>query len=252
MTDAKHYLILGAYGGIGSALARRIANSGARLTLAGRDAAKLATLAQEIGGALTLPLDAASFDEVDQAFETAKAQQGELAGVANCCGSVLLKAAHLTSFAEFESVWQRNVTTAFATVRAAAKSMRGNRTGGAVVLFSSAAAAIGLANHEAIAAAKGAVEGLTLSAAATYAAQGIRVNAIAPGLVETPLTAGLRSNDLAAKGSLAMHPLGRFGSADELAAAAAWLLSDDASWITGQVLGVDGGLARLKTRGKAG
>jgi NAD(P)-dependent dehydrogenase (short-subunit alcohol dehydrogenase family) len=113
---------------------------------------------------------------------------------------------------------------------------------------SSAAARIGLANHEAIAAAKAGLEGLARSAAATYARQRIRFNVVAPGLVRTPLTRGLVANELAEKASLAMHPLGRLGEPGDVARAIAWLLDPDQNWITAQVLGVDGGLADVKAR----
>ena len=109
-----------------------------------------------------------------------------------------------------------------------------------------AAARVGLANHEAIAAAKAGIIGLVLSAAATYARQKIRFNAVAPGLVRTPLTKGLVSSELAEKASLAMHPLGRLGEPEDVARAIAWLLDPAQGWITAQVLGVDGGLADLK------
>jgi 3-oxoacyl-[acyl-carrier protein] reductase len=105
-----------------------------------------------------------------------------------------------------------------------------------------------LANHEAIAAAKAGIVGLMLSAAATYARQRIRFNAVAPGLTKTPLTQGLVASELAEKASIGMHPLGRLGTPDDVARAIAFLLDPAQDWITGQVLGVDGGLASLKTR----
>ena len=117
-----------------------------------------------------------------------------------------------------------------------------------MVLVSSAAARVGIANHEAIAAAKAGVIGLVLSAAATYARQGVRFNAVAPGLVRTPLTKGLVASEQAEKASLGMHPLGRLGEPGDVARAIAFLLDPAQSWITGQVLGVDGGLADLKAR----
>jgi NAD(P)-dependent dehydrogenase (short-subunit alcohol dehydrogenase family) len=120
--------------------------------------------------------------------------------------------------------------------------------GGSVVLVSSAAARLGLANHEAIAAAKAGVIGLTLSAAATYAARGLRVNAVAPGLVRTPLTARITGSEAALKASTALHALGRIGEPEDVASAIAWLLDPAQSWVTGQVLGVDGGLATLRSR----
>jgi len=143
-------------------------------------------------------------------------------------------------------VLELNLVSAFATVRAAVGVMR--KSGGSIVLMASAAAEIGLANHEAIAAAKAGVIGLMRSAAATYAAQGIRVSAVAPGLVETPMSARITSNEAARKTSIAMHPLGRLGRPEDVAEPICWLLSPASSWVTGQVIGVDGGLASLKTR----
>ncbi|MFM8394910.1 MAG: SDR family oxidoreductase, partial [Acidobacteriota bacterium] len=119
---------------------------------------------------------------------------------------------------------------------------------GSAVLVSSAAARIGLANHEAIAAAKGAIEGLVLSAAATYAPKGIRINAVAPGLVRTPLTSRITGNEMSLKASVAMHALGRIGEPDDVAAGLAWLLDPSQQWVTGQIIGIDGGLGSLRSR----
>jgi len=123
--------------------------------------------------------------------------------------------------------------------------------GGSIVLVSSAAARIGLPNHEATAAAKIGVIGLTLAAAASYGPRGIRVNCVAPGLVRTPLTARLTANEASLKASDAMHVLGRIGEPAEVAAALAWLLDPAQGWVTGQVLGVDGGLGSVRARGAA-
>jgi NAD(P)-dependent dehydrogenase (short-subunit alcohol dehydrogenase family) len=171
---------------------------------------------------------------------------GRLDGLANCVGSILLKPAHLTSEEEWDAVVSTNLRSAYAAVRAAARAMT---AGGSVVLVSSAAARLGLANHEAIAAAKAGVIGLALSAAATYAPKGIRVNAVAPGLVRTPMTARITGNDAALKASTAMHALGRVGEPEDVASAIAWLLDPAQSWVTGQVIGVDGGLATIRSRG---
>ena len=118
--------------------------------------------------------------------------------------------------------------------------------GGSIALVSSAAARTGLANHEAIAAAKAGVIGLTLSAAATYAPKQVRVNCVAPGLVQTPLTGRITGSATASEASRAMHALGRLGEPDDVASALEWLLSPGNAWVTGQVLGVDGGLGRCE------
>ena len=120
--------------------------------------------------------------------------------------------------------------------------------GGSIVLMASAVAQRGMINHEAIAAAKAGVVGLALSAAATYARYNIRVNCVAPGLTRTPLTASLTQNELTLKASAALHPLGRIGEPDEVASAIRWFLSPEQSWVTGQVLAVDGGLSSLQSR----
>jgi 3-oxoacyl-[acyl-carrier protein] reductase len=241
----RSVLILGASGGIGSSLARRLASAGTKVALGGRDAQRLQSLADETGG-LVLTLDATKPAEVEAAAARVVGQTGRLDGIANCVGSLLLKPAHLTSDEEWASTLALNLTSAFGAVRAAVRSLS---SGGSVVLVSSAAARLGLPNHEAIAAAKAGVIGLTLSAAATYAPKGIRVNALAPGLVRTPLTARITGSETALKASTALHALGRVGEPDEVAGAIAWLLHPGQSWITGQVLGVDGGLASVRSRG---
>ncbi len=225
------YLILGSTSAIAQALTRRLEAEGARVEGHSRRA----------GG-----LNLADFAEVERVVETAAARHGRLDGVVNCAGSILLKPAHLTTAAEYQATIEANLTTAFAAVRAAAKVMMA--PGGSIVLVSSAAARTGLANHEAIAAAKAGVIGLTLAAAATYAPRRIRVNCVAPGLTATPLTARITGNDAARAASTAMHPLRRLGEPEDVASAIAWFLDPSNSWVTGQVLGVDGGLSSVRAR----
>ncbi len=253
MPDLPAYLLIGAAGGIGSEVARRLARAGANLLLAGRSADALEALAAELrnlapaGDYRPHPLDATRSAEVDAAFAAAGAAFGRVSGAANFVGSILLKPAHLTTDDEFAATVAVNLTTAFYTVRAAARAMSA-AGGGSVVLVSTVAARIGLANHEAIAAAKGGVEALVRSAAATYAGKNVRVNAVAPGLVRTPLAAKITSSEMALKASTAMHPLGRVGEAADVATPIAWLLGPDSGWVTGQVLSVDGGMSTVKTR----
>ena len=244
------HVLLGATGGIGSALARRLAADGAHLVLAAPDRAKLDALAATLPDAVrdTVVVDATQFDAVDALVADAAARHGPIAGLANCVGSLLLKPAHLTTADEFARTIALSLTTAFAAVRAAGRVMAAQPGGGSVVLVASAAARVGLANHEAIAAAKAGVMGLARSAAATYAARGLRVNCVAPGLVRTPLTRRITGSPAAEQASVAMHALGRLGEPDDVAAAMAYLLSPAAAWMTGQVVGVDGGLATVRAR----
>lgn len=239
-------LLVGATGGIGSALARRLHAEGCRLVLAARDPGRLDTLGAELGAA-SFPLDATEPAALDAAVARTLDLHGRLDAAVNCVGSILLKPAHLTTPDEFAATLALNLGTAFHLVRAAARAML-PQGAGCIALVSSAAAQRGLVNHEAVAAAKAGIEGLTRSAAATYARQGIRVNCVAPGLVRTPLARALVANEAVAKASAALHPLGRLGEADDVASALAWLLHPANRWVTGQVLGVDGGLAHVQAR----
>lgn len=243
MGAAPGFLIVGATGGIGSATARLLAGGGALLALSGRRAEPLSALATELG-ALALPVDATDLDAVEALVGQAGEELGRLDGIVNCAGTVFLRPAHTTSADDWEATIAANLTTAFAVVRAGVRALD---KGGSIVLVASAAARVGFANHEAISAAKAGVVGLTLSAAATYAPRGIRVNAVAPGMTRTPATERIVSGP-GGEASRAMHPLGRLGEPADVASAIAWLLDPAQSWVTGQVLGVDGGIATARVR----
>ncbi|MEO1279499.1 MAG: SDR family oxidoreductase [Planctomycetota bacterium] len=242
------FLLIGGYGGIGTALAHRLTESGASVTIAGRDSAKASALASEVGGQAIGDLDATDADAVKQAVTDAAAHHGRLDGAVNLPGSILLKPAHLTSPDELRQTLDVNLVTAFNLVRAASQAMR--KEGGSIVLMSSAAASSGLPNHEAIAAAKAGVIGLARSAAATYAGNGVRVNAVAPGMVRSPLSAPILGNEMAEKASTAMHPLGRLGEPADIVPAIMMLLDPAQSWVSGTVIEVDGGLGNLRGRVK--
>jgi len=240
----KNFLIVGAAGGIGSELSRRLVQAGHCLLLCGRSEQQVQSLGEELGQP-TAVFDAQDWAATANAVERFVADVGVLDGAANLAGSLLLKPAHLTTRDDWDHTVAQNLTTALGVVRAAAPAMR-QSGGGSIVLMSSSAAAIGLANHEAIAAVKAGIEGLVRAAAATYAAASIRVNAVAPGLTQTPLTERVWSSQRGAEASLAMHPLGRLGQPADIASAIAWLLSSEQSWVTGQTIVVDGGLSSLK------
>jgi 3-oxoacyl-[acyl-carrier protein] reductase len=246
VSDTPVHLIIGASGATGSATVRRLRAAGADVAIAARDQEALDALAAETGASAHV-VDARDIAAVGALVDAVVEAHGRLDGVANLAGSVLLKPAHLTTAEEFHETIATNLTSAFAVVRAAAPAMRSG--GGSIVLAASAAAQTGIANHEAIAAAKAGIIGLVRSAAATYGARGVRVNAVAPGLVDARMTARLVGNEAQAEASRKMHVLGRLGTGEDVAAAVAFLLDPANDWITAQILGVDGGLGQVRTRG---
>ena len=247
MTDSGSIVVLGANGGIGSELCRQLAEGGRRVLLAGRNESALRELSQELDAPFEV-VDATSIEQVEACLKKVAESSGRVEGIVNCVGSVLLKPAHLTTPAEWQDTLGINLTSAFATVRAGYQVMR--NTGGSILLMSTAAARTGLPNHEAIAAAKAGVIGLMQSAAASYASRGIRINAVAPGLVKTGMTERIWSNEKSAEFSRSMHALGRLGEPKDVASLLCWLLQPENDWISGQVFGVDGGLATLRVQAK--
>lgn len=238
----KLIAILGATGTIGSAIARQLVAQGQMVLLVGRNREKLHAIASDLSQPSVL-LESIDSQSLEEALLSFSQQFHGLSAIVNCIGSVILKPAHHTSDEEFRTTLETNLFTAFAAVRAGSKVLR--EEGGSIVLFASAAAEIGIQNHEAISAAKGGVIGLARSAAATYGPYNIRVNVISPGLIKTELTRSIWTNPASAEVSTRMHALGRLGTPQHVASLATWLLAPENDWITGQVIGVDGGLGHV-------
>jgi NAD(P)-dependent dehydrogenase (short-subunit alcohol dehydrogenase family) len=234
-------LITGGSGGIGSETARRVAARGDRPVLIARDEARLQTIAQSIEAPYYVA-DVLDHDAFAATVDRIETEIGEIDAVVHAVGSITIRPLHALSLEEWRNTLEINATSAFVVVKATVTKMM-RRKRGSFVLFSTVAAQRGLQNHEAISAAKSAVEGLVRTAAISYARYNLRFNAVAPALTKTDLSKSLWSNETTLAASVAMHPLGRVGEPADPAAAAAFLISDDASWITGQVLGVDGGLS---------
>ena len=239
-------LIVGGTTGIGAALGRSLVEAGRPVHVIGHDAARLQETAAKLGCTTSLA------DARDpEALTTAIAAAGTegFTGLAYCVGSITLKPLAQTSAADLLDAVQLNAVGAAIAVKSAATLLRsdGDAAPG-VVLFSTVAVRQGFANHATIALAKGAVEGLTLALAAELAPR-IRVNCIAPSLTRTPLAARLTANEAMAKAIAGMHPMQRLGEAADAAALARFLLSAESGWITGQIIGVDGGRSTLRSRG---
>lgn len=239
----KVYAIFGATSGIGTALTKQLSAAGHIAYLLGRNKDKLEQFSKEVSQPYMV-VDATEENLVAEVFKKIIEKEGRLDGVVSLVGSFFLKPLFATSQKEFEQVIKTNVTSSFCILKHALSVM----DKGAIVLTSSTAAMIGLTNHEAISAAKAAVIGLMRSASASYSTKGVRINAVAPGLIKTPLTQAITSNEAALKTSTAFHPLGRIGEPQDVAAAILWLLSDESSFITGDVIAVDGGLSSIKLR----
>lgn len=243
---SKPFLIFGATGGVGEALARRLTARELPVFLSGRDGEKLTGLATQLG-VRSAAGDVTDSDNIARIVEaaTADAEDG-LAGLAFCVGSINLKPLQRASAEDFAKAFHLNAIAAAIAVQQAAPALK--RGNGSVVLFSSIAVDQGFTNHAIVSAAKGAVEGLGRALAADLAPD-VRVNVVAPSLMDTAMAAPITQSDAMAQGIAKLHPIPRLGTAADAAALAAFLLSEDAGWITGQIMRVDGGRSHLRTKG---
>lgn len=237
-------LVYGGSGGIGAEIARVLHAKGRTLHLVGRDEARLSAIAAETAASFTVAdvKDPLSFARV------AEAAGSSLSGLVYAVGTINLKPLSRLTPDDFERDFRINAVGAALAVQACLPALKAADGSAAIVLFSTIAVAQGFAAHASVSMAKGAVEGLATALAAELAPK-VRVNVIAPSLTRTPLAAALTGNEAMATAIAQLHPLQRLGEARDSAALAAFLLSDDASWITGQIIGVDGGRSRLRVKG---
>ena len=228
-------IILGATGSIGSSLAKSLVKIGDEVHLVGRDEASISSLANELNSSFT------TCDMLEENFaDKILSDLGEtpINGLAYCVGSIDLKPLKLTKKSDFMQSFNLNLVSAVEIIKALADNLKQNK--GSVVLFSTVAVKQGFPNHAIVSSAKGAVEGLTLALAAEFAPN-IRVNCIAPSLTKSKISEFILKNEKMAESIAKMHPLKRVGEGSDSSSVAKFLLSEESSWITGQIFGVDGG-----------
>lgn len=242
--NKKIIAIGGVTGGIGRSLAER-------LTKAGHTIHGFARNMDSVDGVSVSQCDATDPAELDAFFNGVYEADGQLDAYVHAVGSIYIKPAHMTSDDDWHETINRNLNSAFYALRASTKRMQKQDSGGSLLFFSTAAAHRGIANHEAIAAAKGGIDAMLRSAAATYASRGLRINAIAPSLTDTPLSQPITGNEKALELSKQMHPLGDITRKDDVASLADWLISDHAKFVTGQIYLMDGGLSAIVPKPRA-
>lgn len=239
MLTGKVALVTGGTRGIGLATARALAEAGATVVLTGRDEAKAKEAATAAGAASGLALDVTDAKAVSTLVRGVAKEHGRLDIVVANAG--IMEDALLGMIREelVDTTLSTNVAGTIHTVQAAARAMM-RKKAGAIVVLASIVGEHGSAGQTVYAASKAAVANIARSAAKELGRSGIRVNAVAPGVIDTDLTSGL-SEDAKAE-NIGKTPLGRLGTPEDVANAIRFLVSDDASFITGQVLGIDGGL----------
>jgi NAD(P)-dependent dehydrogenase (short-subunit alcohol dehydrogenase family) len=235
MSD-KNFVVVGGSSGIGFAITRRLAGSNHHVTVVSRSPDAV----RDLEAVTHLPLDV-TLDDLDAASVPEQIQ-----GMVYCPGSINLRPFNRLKSKDFLADLQINLLGAVKSIQACLPGLKKADSPASIVMFSTVAVKTGMPFHASIASAKGAIEGLTRSLAAEFAPK-IRVNAIAPSLTHTNLAEALLSDDGKRKAAAERHPLKRFGHAEDVAAAAIFLLEDSASWITGQVIAVDGGMGAVRT-----
>ena len=228
-------VILGATGSIGSSLAKKLVDSGEEVHLVGRDENSLSELAKNLNSTFTV-CDVLEENFSEKILNDLKDES--INGLAFCVGSIDLKPLKLTKKSDFMQSFNLNLISATEVIKTLADNLKKNK--GSVVLFSTVAVKQGFPNHAIVSSAKGAIEGLTLALAAEFAPN-VRVNCIAPSLTNSKISNFLLKNEKVAEGIAKMHPMKRIGEGEDSASVAKFLLTDESSWITGQILGVDGG-----------
>ena len=234
---SEKYLIFGATGSIGSNLAEQLKSSGHDIHLVARNEEMVSTIANKLDCSFTVA------DVLEDNFiEKVKADVSEVKGIAYCVGSIDLKPLRMVKEEDFNKCMKLNLYSAVEIIKGYQESLKKNK--GSIVLFSTVAAQRGFTNHAIIASAKAAVEGLTVSLAAEFAPN-IRVNCIAPSLTNSKIAEPMLKNKVLAEGIAKAHPLKRLGEGKDSASMAKFLISEESSWITGQIIAVDGGRSKL-------
>lgn len=231
---SKNFLIVGASSGIGKAIALNLIENGANVYSASRNLPDFTVTNH-------LFWDAQNIDN-----ESFKGLPEQLHGIVYCPGTINLKPFNRLSVNDFQNDFTVNVLGAVNVIQSNLTRLKAAGES-SVVLFSTVAVKVGMGFHASVAASKGAIEGLTKSLAAEYAASKIRFNAIAPSLTDTPLAKNLLSTPEKIEASNKRHPLGRVGTSEEIASVVELLLSEKGSWITGQILNIDGGMSSIKS-----
>lgn len=243
----KIVLITGASGGLGNSLAKKLDSEGYLLALAGRSIDKINDLNQSLGGKhLVVKSDTTKPEECEKLINDIQENLGSPMGLAHCVGNIRLGSIHKMSLADLNDCLSVNLMSALYILKPFVDNLIKNKINGSCVFVSSIAAQIGTPNHEAIAAAKGGIESLCRAAAASYSNYGIRFNAVAPGLMDTPAASKIISSPIARDAAAKQYPIGGIGSSEELADLMSWLLSEKAKRVTGQTWTLDGGFTAVR------